>query len=310
MFKYKKPYVILLLVVATLITYFVSTRFLNTNVKSDSQTNRTSKNSQSIKSANSKRTASSANDSKKPEREETLSTSEDNEQLNSIAFDQLSSGAQKYSYNVIADNGFNAQFNASEKMVSASIIKLFIAEYVLTQIQNGQLSENQSIQGSSLKSLVTNMITVSDNYATNTIIDFVGMDNIQNFISSTGYSNTFLQRKMLDTMAQQEGRENYTSADDVATLLNKVKNSGDSVYVTIKNLMLQQQVRTKIPSQLPGVTIANKTGELSDVENDVGIIFSGKTNIILVFLTNEVFNTTQERYAIGTIAKEVYNSLN
>ena len=50
--------------------------------------------------------------------------------------------------------------------------------------------------------------------------------------------------------------------------------------------MERQQVRTKIPSKLD-VSVANKTGELATVENDIGIVLSDKPYVIVV-LTNDV----------------------
>ena len=66
--------------------------------------------------------------------------------------------------------------------------------------------------------------------------------------------------------------------------------------------MKRQQVKTKIPSQLD-VPVANKTGELAMVENDIGIVLSDKPYAIVV-LTNDVSNSQGVRAGIGGLAKE------
>lgn len=65
--------------------------------------------------------------------------------------------------------------------------------------------------------------------------------------------------------------------------------------------MKRQQVRTKIPSKLD-VSVANKTGELATVENDIGIVLSDKPYVIVV-LTNDVSNYREVRVGIGSLSK-------
>ncbi|WP_233619143.1 MULTISPECIES: serine hydrolase [unclassified Enterococcus] len=120
------------------------------------------------------------------------------------------------------------------------------------------------------------MITVSDNDATNTLIDHVGMDTLNNYFVEKGYSSTKLQRKML-----APGGENYTSLQDTMKFLKKLyQNRGNSKYSSMLEIMKRQQVKTKIPSQID-VPVANKTGELATVENDIGIVLSDKPHAIV-----------------------------
>ena len=142
------------------------------------------------------------------------------------------------------------------------------------------------------------MITVSDNDATNILIDHIGTELLNHFFSEKGYSNTKLQRKMLS-----QGNENYTSLQDCMKYLRKLyENQGNPKYSTMLEIMKRQQVKTKIPSQLD-VPVANKTGELPTVENDVGIVFSNRPYAIVV-LTNNVSNSQEIRTGIGNLALE------
>ena len=66
------------------------------------------------------------------------------------------------------------------------------------------------------------MITESDNTAANLLIDRLGMDRINSYMQSHGYTHGVLRRKMMDTEAMREGRENLTSTRDVALLFKRL----------------------------------------------------------------------------------------
>ena len=70
--------------------------------------------------------------------------------------------------------------------------------------------------------LATLMIAVSDNVATNLIVDRLGIDVIQRWIDRAGLGDTRLERRMMDRAAMDAGRQNWTSAADVEALLSAV----------------------------------------------------------------------------------------
>lgn len=183
--------------------------------------------------------------------------------------------------------------NKSGRMISASVIKVFIMEYLYDKGRTGETVGGQSVQSS-----IEQMITVSDNNATNRLIEHVGMETLNNYFSEQGYSSTRLKRKML-----AHGGENYTSLQDSMKFLKKLyEKQSDSKYSAMLDIMKRQQIKTKIPSKLD-VPVANKTGELPSVENDIGIVFSD-TPYAIVVLTNDVSNSQNVRDGIGSLAKE------
>lgn len=210
------------------------------------------------------------------------------------SLDQINQSAGKVAYGVYYFNDKKyLSNNNNTQMVSASVVKVFIMEYFFDKGRTGENAGGQSVQ-----SLIDRMITVSDNDATNILIDHVGMDELNNYFEDQGYSNTKLQRKML-----AQGAENYTSLQDTMKFLKKIYQSrGNSKYSSMLEIMKRQQVKTKIPSQID-VPVANKTGELATVENDIGIVLSDKPYAIVV-LTNDVSNSSAVRVGIGKLAKE------
>jgi len=63
---------------------------------------------------------------------------------------------------------------------------------------------------------------VSDNAATNVLIDRLGMENVNALLDSLALHNTKLRRKMMDVKAATEGRENISTPQDMLTLLEKI----------------------------------------------------------------------------------------
>ena len=70
--------------------------------------------------------------------------------------------------------------------------------------------------------------------------------------------------------------------------------------------------RGKIPAQMPaGVLVANKTGELGDVENDAGIIYdTGKTDCVIVFMSEHLSAVGYAQTAIASSSLAIYNYFN
>ncbi|HEY1679065.1 MAG TPA: serine hydrolase [Candidatus Sulfotelmatobacter sp.] len=145
-----------------------------------------------------------------------------------------------------------------------------------------------------LRDLATMMVAVSDNSATNVLIDRVSMAKVNAMLDSLGLKHTRLRRKMMDLQAAKEGRENISTPREMMTLLDAIyhgkllnKESTDDFFK-----MLSTNKASFIPRDLPpGLKIANKPGELEAVRNDSGIVFvEGRPYVICVmtaFLRNE-----------------------
>ena len=145
-----------------------------------------------------------------------------------------------------------------------------------------------------LRDLATMMVAVSDNAATNVLIDRVGMPNVNAMLDSLGLAHTRLRRKMMDLQAAKEGRENISSPREMMMLLDAIYHgkllNKDSTAGFFK--VLATNKASWIPRELPSdLKIANKPGELEAVRNDSGIVFvEGRPYVICVmtaFLRNE-----------------------
>jgi beta-lactamase class A len=160
------------------------------------------------------------------------------------------------------------------------------------------------------RDLATFMVAVSDNSATNVLIDRVGMDNVNAMLTSLGLSHTRLQRKMMDIKAAQAGRENLSTPREMMTLFadlyqQKVLNKAltDDFFK-----VLGTPKSSDIPRHIPDdVVIANKPGELAGVRNDVGIVFVPNRPFVIVVMTAYLKHERDGNDAIAEIAGAAYD---
>ncbi len=202
-----------------------------------------------------------------------------------------------------------------EVFAQASSIKITVLANLYLQVQQGKLKltdpytvqssdlvQDSDIMGGltpgvtrlTLRDLATMMVAVSDNSATNVLIDRVGMPNVNAMLDSLGLTHTRLRRKMMDLQAAKEGRENISTPHEMMTLLDAIyrgkvlnKESAADFFT-----MLSTNKNSWIPRDLPAdLKIANKPGALEAVRNDSGIVFvEGRPYVICVmtsFLRNE-----------------------
>lgn len=200
------------------------------------------------------------------------------------------------------------------RMQAASLIKLYIMGAVYENYDNIIAQYGQSSVDSNLNS----MITVSDNDAANTLVSYLGsgdssagMSVVNDFCSQEGYSSTHMGRLLL---ASNQYDDNYTSVSDCGHFLKKVykgNQESDAQAQAEFALLAAQTRRNKIPAQMPsGVSVANKTGELSDVENDAGIIYNSQNDLIIVFMSENVPQPGSAQSTIASLSRQIYDSYN
>ena len=135
------------------------------------------------------------------------------------------------------------------------------------------------------------------------------MTVVNDFCSEKGYSSTHMGRLLL---ASNQYDDNYTSVSDCGHFLKEVYEGSKESDVHAQaefDLLAAQTRRNKIPAQMPaGVSIANKTGELSDVENDAGIIYNSSNDLIIVFMSENVLQPGTAQSTIASLSRQIYDS--
>jgi len=227
-------------------------------------------------------------------------------------------------------DGHKYLLHASDVFPQASSIKICVLAELYRQAQQGKLKltdlytvnaadlvQDSDIMGGltpgvtkiTLRDLATMMVAVSDNSATNVLIDRVGMDNVNAFLAAQGLHETKLRRKMMDLKAASEGRENVSTPNEMSSLLQALyrgqilnkEMTGDFFKV------LSTHKDSWIPRELPDdLKIANKPGALEGVRNDSGVIFVEKRPYILCVMTTYLHRERDGEDAISKISLEAW----
>src|SRR5438128_1215128 len=153
------------------------------------------------------------------------------------------------------------------------------------------------------------MIAVSDNAATNVLIDRVGKDNVNAMLRNFGLTKTMLRRKMMDIAAARRGEENVSTSQEMVRLLEGIHKT--KVLNKELNAEFIKQVSTLkdsyIPRELPpGVQVANKPGSLEGVRTDSGIVFARNRPFAISVMTAYDRDERAAERAISAIALEAY----
>lgn len=153
------------------------------------------------------------------------------------------------------------------------------------------------------------MIAVSDNAATNVLIDRVGKDNVNATLRSLGLIRTMLRRKMLDIAAARRGDENVATPHEMVQLLDALYREKALNKETTREFF--KQLSTAKPGYLrlllpQGVQLANKPGDLDGVRTDSGIVFASGRPFAISVMTAWVRDEQAAELAIAQISREAY----
>lgn len=216
---------------------------------------------------------------------------------------------------------------------AASTIKLGLASLVMKGVDDGKWTLDTKVtvtpadivggtgtlqnegkaafpQAITLGRLMRLMITVSDNTATNVLIDFAGgFEPINRFTQGLGLSDAGFHfgRKMI--LPHPPEQENWISPDEDAQLLEMIYQStflSKASSSQIISWMRQQQVNTKFGAVIPRDDLANKTGENVDVSHDTGyLLVPGHETVLSVMTSFNPADFPDWNTAFGTANTEV-----
>ncbi len=200
--------------------------------------------------------------------------------------------------------------NEREVFPQASSIKITVLLEVFKQAQERRLDldefltvdEPRKVGGSgvlrllgrpslslSVRDTAALMVVLSDNTATNLLIDKAGVEAVNRRMASLGLRGTKLQRRMMDLAAASEGRENLSTPLEMMTLLERIW-KGDALGEPYRKELLDilaipkdSPLRDGVPE---GIDVAGKPGGLEAVRCDSGIVMlPGRPYVISVMTT-------------------------
>ena len=222
--------------------------------------------------------------------------------------------------------GEGLQYNADLPLMAASVIKLPIMVEAFRQAKAGlqDMNAQYTLEPSdklppcgvltfmhdglrvTLRDLVTLMIVVSDNTATNMLIDILGMDNVNVTLRALGMRGTVLRRRLFDAEASARGLENTVTAREIGGLLEALyagRVVSPAASAAMLDILRGQQLNGKLPFFLP-CEVAHKTGEDEGITHDAGIVYALRPFVLCLF-SNRTDVPRFERL-MQDIARELY----
>lgn len=165
-----------------------------------------------------------------------------------------------------------------------------------------------------LRELIYEMITISSNFATNLVIDYIGNKEINNTMRALGAKNINVIRGVEDIKAFDKGMNNTTTAHDLLKIYEKLA-EGNIINLEVSKEMIDILTNQKyddiIPKHLPkSVRVAHKDGWINGVRHDSGIIFlDDNKKYVLVLLSKKLEDEIRGADLLAKISLEIYNSL-
>ena len=203
-------------------------------------------------------------------------------------------------------------FNEDLPLIAASVIKLPVMVEAVRCIEVGELDPDERVTvppEAKLPScgaltylhdeltvtamdLITLMIILSDNTATNLLIDRLDMEAVNRTMAELDIPGIALRRKLFDAEQSRRGVENTVTARGIGLLLTRMATGtllGGKADSQMMSILKNQRLNGKLPFFLHGrgVKIAHKTGEDDGITHDVGVVYAPKPFVVFM-LSNEV----------------------
>jgi beta-lactamase class A len=237
-----------------------------------------------------------------------------------------------YVKDLLPEGKRNVYINSDQSYEAASLYKVFLMAAVYKAVSEGKmsleteisakLSHLEAVLGSvdygyqdlssnevatyTIAEALDRVARISDNYAAIMLAEKVGWDSLQEAADEAGATNTVIKTPI------------STSAEDMGLLLEKIY-KGEVVSLqaseAIIELLSKAQINNRIPAKLPKtdpttgspLKIAHKTGELSQVRNDAGIVFLNGNPYVIVLMTKNLKGEDEGIENLAEISKIVYD---
>lgn len=166
-----------------------------------------------------------------------------------------------------------------------------------------------------IRELAVHMIATSSNLATNLLLDFVGLQSMQRTFAELGLDEGIeLRRGVEDNLAFDAGISNRVTAAGLARMLRLIAEErafSRTLSKEMLDILHAQEFNGGIPAPLPKRTrVAHKTGEISTIAHDAGIVYlPGRNPYVLAVLTEWSPEGSGRQATISKVSEAVYEFL-
>ena len=214
---------------------------------------------------------------------------------------------------------------ADRPFPAASVIKVPVMMALYADAADGridlaeQLTTGDRVDGSgvlrdmpdaaalSVRDLAALMMILSDNTATNRVIERLGVERVAALMTQWGLTATALRRKMYDFEAAKRGLENVATASDLVALLERLVAGGcrdratsDAVLAIMARCEDDRKLRRFLA---PNTRVPSKSGTLDGSRNDVAVLSGPSRTVAVAVFTSEVTDALAAEHLLGIIGR-------
>jgi beta-lactamase class A len=165
-----------------------------------------------------------------------------------------------------------------------------------------------------ISDLALHMIATSSNLATNLLLDLVGLATVQRALDELGVDGIDIRRGVEDERAFEHGINNRVTADGLVQLLRLIAEERaftPELSREMLGILHRQEFRNGIPARLPAaVRVAHKTGEISTVAHDAGVVYPpGRRPYVIAVLTEWAPDASGRSATIAEVSHAVFEAL-
>jgi len=165
-----------------------------------------------------------------------------------------------------------------------------------------------------IRALMQKMITASSNLATNILIEKVGAERTTQTMRRYGADRIQVRRGVEDLKAYRQGLNNETSAHDLLVILERIARRNavsEAASDEMIEILTGQTYDDMIPARLPdSVTVAHKTGWITGLHHDSGIVFvPGGPTYVLVLLSQNLEDEDAGIEAFARISRMIFDAV-
>jgi beta-lactamase class A len=164
-----------------------------------------------------------------------------------------------------------------------------------------------------VRALAYEMITRSSNFATNLLVDVVGVPAIQQSLEELRIDGVHMVRGVLDQPAYDAGLNNEVTANGVMKILRLIAEGrafSPPVCASMLEMLLDQRHKSGIPAGLPREAhVAHKTGNISTVSHDAGVVFVGDRRPYFLVVLTQFEEGTSATAALAEISRDIYETM-
>ncbi len=166
-----------------------------------------------------------------------------------------------------------------------------------------------------VEELAFHMIATSSNLATNLLLDLVGLEAVQKTLRDLRVDEGIdVKRGVEDELAFEKGISSRVTANGllrILLLLAEGKAFSQKLSESMMKILHTQEFNNGIPALLPkGTRVAHKTGDISTVAHDAGVVYlPDRKPYVVVVLTEWEADGSGRSHAIASISHAVYEAL-